>query len=128
MVLAIFPLAYYVTIGVVCVTLFQSSIGHQIQGAITFVLIHVLLVMVLWSYAKAIGTSPGYADEAPEEEGEKKTCKLCGAQKPIRAHHCSICNRCVLRMDHVCIFHFQSLFNFQFDSILIFLVALPLDQ
>ena len=29
-------------------------------------------------------------------------CKYCGTFKPLRAHHCSICNICILRMDHHC--------------------------
>lgn len=29
-------------------------------------------------------------------------CKKCIEPKPSRAHHCSVCNACVLRMDHHC--------------------------
>ena len=29
-------------------------------------------------------------------------CKECNEYKPIRAHHCSICGYCVLKMDHHC--------------------------
>ncbi|KAI0040951.1 zf-DHHC-domain-containing protein [Auriscalpium vulgare] len=29
-------------------------------------------------------------------------CKICWAPKPERAHHCSACGRCVLKMDHHC--------------------------
>lgn len=29
-------------------------------------------------------------------------CGQCGLPKPPRAHHCSICNKCHLRMDHHC--------------------------
>ncbi|XP_059755978.1 palmitoyltransferase ZDHHC16 isoform X5 [Balaenoptera ricei] len=29
-------------------------------------------------------------------------CKKCINPKPARTHHCSICNRCVLKMDHHC--------------------------
>lgn len=29
-------------------------------------------------------------------------CKKCLTPKPIRTHHCSVCNRCVLKMDHHC--------------------------
>ncbi|KAI8582090.1 hypothetical protein K450DRAFT_269546 [Umbelopsis ramanniana AG] len=31
-----------------------------------------------------------------------KTCKKCHLPKPERAHHCSICNSCVLKFDHHC--------------------------
>ena len=32
-----------------------------------------------------------------------KECGRChGTFKPPRAHHCSICKRCVLKMDHHC--------------------------
>lgn len=29
-------------------------------------------------------------------------CKKCELIKPPRAHHCSICGKCVLKMDHHC--------------------------
>ncbi|KAI0059591.1 zf-DHHC-domain-containing protein [Artomyces pyxidatus] len=31
-----------------------------------------------------------------------KWCRVCWAPKPERAHHCSQCGRCVLKMDHHC--------------------------
>ncbi|CAE7312694.1 Zdhhc15 [Symbiodinium natans] len=31
-------------------------------------------------------------------------CDRCKAQKPERCHHCSVCDRCILKMDHHCIF------------------------
>jgi len=31
-----------------------------------------------------------------------KWCRKCWAPKPERAHHCSSCGRCVLKMDHHC--------------------------
>ncbi|KAF7364839.1 Palmitoyltransferase [Mycena venus] len=31
-----------------------------------------------------------------------KWCRKCWGPKPERAHHCSICGRCVLKMDHHC--------------------------
>lgn len=35
---------------------------------------------------------------APEDYGPGKWCKKCNAPKPERAHHCSYCRRCVLKM------------------------------
>jgi len=32
----------------------------------------------------------------------RKYCKRCKSFKPIRAHHCSMCGRCVVKMDHHC--------------------------
>lgn len=34
--------------------------------------------------------------------GDLRYCKKCQTQKPDRAHHCSSCGRCVLKMDHHC--------------------------
>ncbi|KAH9301760.1 hypothetical protein KI387_013343, partial [Taxus chinensis] len=35
--------------------------------------------------------------------GELRYCQKCGHYKPPRAHHCRVCKRCVLRMDHHCV-------------------------
>lgn len=34
--------------------------------------------------------------------GEVSWCRVCCAERPERAHHCSQCGVCVLRMDHHC--------------------------
>lgn len=34
--------------------------------------------------------------------GGSRYCKKCECPKPDRAHHCSTCKRCVLKMDHHC--------------------------
>lgn len=31
-----------------------------------------------------------------------KKCKKCNSIKPPASHHCSICGRCIARMDHHC--------------------------
>jgi hypothetical protein len=47
-------------------------------------------------------------DEDEEEDDPNsfnsslKWCRTCWAPKPDRTHHCSTCNRCVLKMDHHC--------------------------
>lgn len=76
--------------------------------------------MLNWCYTTAVFTNPGattndagYATlpttAAPQatsftvkSNGELRFCKKCQARKPDRAHHCSTCRRCVLKMDHHC--------------------------
>ena len=33
---------------------------------------------------------------------EPTVCVKCGSEKAARTHHCSVCDRCVLHMDHHC--------------------------
>ena len=48
------------------------------------------------------------ANEAPcpvrqrSVQGAARFCEVCCVIKPDRAHHCSVCERCVLKMDHHC--------------------------
>ncbi|ROV91464.1 hypothetical protein VSDG_07135 [Cytospora chrysosperma] len=87
-------------------------------------LLGILLYTLLnWSYTTAVFTPPGSTTNdngystLPTQEtraptnastftvksnGEIRFCKKCQARKPDRAHHCSTCRRCVLKMDHHC--------------------------
>ena len=76
--------------------------------------------MLNWCYTTAVFTNPGSTTndsgystlptQAPpratsftvKSNGELRFCKKCQARKPDRAHHCSTCRRCVLKMDHHC--------------------------
>ena len=84
--------------------------------------IGILLYLLLnWSYTTAVFTDPGSPVQSqngyshlPIQEprhdtsftvkstGGARFCKKCQARKPDRAHHCSTCRRCVLKMDHHC--------------------------
>ena len=89
-----------------------------------------LYVLLNWSYTTAVVTDPGSPLSPPSMEsnragyshlpsqestinpelpsftvkstGGTRFCKKCQARKPDRAHHCSTCRRCVLKMDHHC--------------------------
>jgi len=70
---------------------------------------------LLYNYWHAIcmnaGTPPEYKEVEVENAGEEgqlqekpRKCVKCvpNRVKPQRAHHCSICRRCVMKMDHHC--------------------------
>ncbi|XP_043698857.1 probable protein S-acyltransferase 16 [Telopea speciosissima] len=74
--------------------------------------------MCIFNYAAAILRDPGSVPpsfvpdiedaqtpihEIKRKGGDLRYCQKCSLFKPPRAHHCRICRRCVLRMDHHCI-------------------------
>ncbi|XP_008442531.2 probable protein S-acyltransferase 16 isoform X2 [Cucumis melo] len=75
-------------------------------------------LMCITNYALAIFTDPGrvpstYMPDIEDSEnpiheikrkgGDLRYCQKCSQYKPPRAHHCRVCKRCILRMDHHCI-------------------------
>lgn len=60
-----------------------------------------LLVNVVFHYYMACTTSPGYPPSEVIFEAVS-ICKKCISPKPPRTHHCSVCNKCILRLDHHC--------------------------
>lgn len=73
---------------------------------------------IFFNYIMAVRTKPGFTtdldrDALQEDHDQLQSlmesdsrfsiwCRKCKLPKPRRAHHCSICNRCVLKMDHHC--------------------------
>ena len=54
--------------------------------------------------------------------GGSRFCKKCHCPKPDRAHHCSTCGRCVLKMDHHCPWLATCLGLHNYKAFLLFLI------
>ncbi|TDH70725.1 hypothetical protein CCR75_009092 [Bremia lactucae] len=91
--------------------------GLSLLGLLHIAIFTGLCFMALVSHGKAMLTDPGAVPEsalplalanasrdeiARLEEQRFRTCRRCRQFKPGRAHHCSICDRCVIKMDHHC--------------------------
>lgn len=93
---------------------------------------HMLTLMLLVCFGRAIWTDPGSVPDTPEwrdapsrrwasagsqdvvqenraplvrevkQTGGWRFCKWCDSYKPDRCHHCRVCKSCILRMDHHC--------------------------
>ncbi|KIW03500.1 uncharacterized protein PV09_05267 [Verruconis gallopava] len=122
-VLTYFPLAfvYGLTTWAVWVETSMSFLLVGATGYISAFLGFALYVLLNWSYTTAVFTDPGspvnttagysslptseptsYSSLTVKASGEMRYCKKCQCKKPDRAHHCSTCRRCVLKMDHHC--------------------------
>ncbi|CAH0562149.1 unnamed protein product [Brassicogethes aeneus] len=73
-----------------CICVFLVIIGHW------------LLLNISFHYYMAVVTHPGYPPQGELITEAVSICKKCIAPKPPRTHHCSVCNRCILKMDHHC--------------------------
>lgn len=61
-----------------------------------------LLLNIVFHYYMGVSTPPGYPPHGSMISEAASICKKCISPKPPRTHHCSVCDRCVLAMDHHC--------------------------
>lgn len=62
-------------------------------------------IMTIICHTLTILTDPGSLDYdivSQLRENEKTNCTKCQKSRPLRAHHCSICDKCFMKMDHHC--------------------------
>uniref|UniRef100_A0AAQ5XPG3 Palmitoyltransferase n=1 Tax=Amphiprion ocellaris TaxID=80972 RepID=A0AAQ5XPG3_AMPOC len=104
-------LVFYAEFVVVFVMLLPAK--NVAYSLINGVLFNGLAFLALASHAKAMCTDPG---AVPKGNATKEfieslqlkpgqvvyKCPKCCSIKPDRAHHCSVCKRCIKKMDHHC--------------------------
>ncbi|KAJ4720744.1 S-acyltransferase [Melia azedarach] len=106
---------YYATVFI----FINDWVGLQTSAGFLNALIFTSLVcLFLFSFSIAVLTDPGHVpssfipdveDTVSSDQELQKTssqvsqCDKCSAYKPPRTHHCKVCRRCVLRMDHHCL-------------------------
>jgi len=99
-----------------CVVLYYRSIlPYVIKEDPIWTVIHLvisfwLLSNITFNYFACVFTKPGSpplsdiekSKVAEASSNNLRICKKCNVVKPDRAHHCSVCNRCIYKLDHHC--------------------------
>lgn len=93
---------------------FGRSHENFIATVFLEIVFNILVTLLVASYLKTVFTSSAVCDNPPPpgyyEELQSRTnvaqrvCLKCEGQpfKPYRSHHCSVCRKCILKMDHHC--------------------------
>ncbi|KAM7508752.1 hypothetical protein LguiA_019205 [Lonicera macranthoides] len=115
----------------------------SLTALLVLIFFHCFLVMLLWSYFSVVFTDPGsvpsnWRPVMDEERGDTdpltgsefgtdpsntgiRYCRKCNQTKPPRCHHCSVCGRCVLKMDHHCVWVVNCVGALNYKYFLLFL-------
>lgn len=81
---------------------------HFILGPWKGISWHCYLYTILFSLScashwRSVTTDPGFVPkELASDNPNVLTCSRCKTPKPLEAHHCSNCQRCVIQLDHHC--------------------------
>ncbi|XP_064640191.1 palmitoyltransferase ZDHHC3-like [Lineus longissimus] len=95
------------------VMLIPTHYLHPVYSSVNAVIFQFFTVMAVMSHLKAMFSDPGAVPRGNAtrenimrmgfKEGQVVyKCPKCCSIKPARAHHCSVCRRCIRKMDHHC--------------------------
>ena len=82
--------------------------GFNWLGITLISLMNLFGLLSLYSFLATVFSDPGAVPKdakpltALESVDTKRYCSKCDSFKPLRAYHCKVCNRCVVKMDHHC--------------------------
>lgn len=96
---------YFFVIPYVIIPRLEYSFAGVANMAVATALVSLVLIHYFMSCMTPPGSPPsGWKPdvEIADEAGASKFCQKCAAFKPPRAHHCRVCNKCILKMDHHC--------------------------
>ena len=99
---------YAITSGYNYYIFFTDSFLPKGLKAIKYIislLFYFCVSMTIICHILTIVTDPGslnYDIVSKLAEQNKNFCQKCQKDRPNRAHHCSICNKCFMKMDHHC--------------------------
>ncbi|KAH8861656.1 putative protein S-acyltransferase 15 [Schistosoma japonicum] len=65
------------------------------------ILSHLIIINIYFHYLSAIFINPGNVSQFSCDT-MNSICSRCFIARPLRAHHCAICKKCILCMDHHC--------------------------
>ncbi|CAD5123360.1 DgyrCDS11717 [Dimorphilus gyrociliatus] len=101
----IFVVVVVLLVTIVLVVFFVCLLPQKFEESPGWALWHLFLghyvtLNIGFNYFMALKTDPGTPPNSVPEV--VSICKKCIAPKPPRTHHCDICKKCVLKMDHHC--------------------------
>lgn len=104
-----FGLVFTVAYSLLCVVLPLTRDLRTWQGFGTFAAVAFVFGNIGFNYVMSVRTDPGSPMQrdvqvmcAEAGAAVRRWCDKCRCPKPDLTHHCSVCKRCVLRMDHHC--------------------------
>lgn len=128
---------------------YTGRVYDKLVSLSTLTVFTFLCTMMLWAYFMTAFSEPGRVPTgwhpfatAEEEEAARaealggvvaslslgdlqalrpRFCRKCRAWKPERAHHCSVMGRCVLKMDHFCVWVVNTVGLLNYKHFLLFL-------